>query len=220
MLNRIIGIALMFLMFLPGCSVPDGDDMDRLVAAVGGWSQAAKTRVIAYAMNRKALEWAYDRDEHEQIGRTMCYRPDNSLIEIAVWKVGDVIVCLMIDPLHDYRRCTTGMMDEATRLISGEAKEALEQKHGSSLSQCFSELSTRFEPDYQDPLLVDPEAWSDDDIARTVIAMPGPLPGGAFPGFLPVLCPLAEDPDSWGCPETPGGAPGQTPGDGPGGDRP
>ncbi|WP_437948618.1 hypothetical protein WME98_49885 [Sorangium sp. So ce296] len=220
MRRHLVTVLLVGTVVACGCSVPDGDDMDRLTTAVSGWSAAAKARVVNYAMNRRALEWAGRRPPDDEIGRVMCYRDDNSLVEVSVRTVTNLLECLLAHPELTYVNCVDEMNEAVAHLANGQAKAKLEEKFGGPLSQCFSETSVRYRAEHvDDPLVTDPEAWSDEDIARTLIAMPGPLPGGAFPGLLPVLCPLSEQPESWGCPAGPSGPPGQTPGDEPGGDR-
>jgi hypothetical protein len=171
-------------------------------------------------MNQRAIDWISARPSNDEVGRVMCHREDESLVEVSVRTVRDVLVCLVAHPELTYVGCAVDLNEHAARLANGAAKPTLERQFGGPLSRCFAEMSPRYQPDQvDDPLVTDPGAWADEDIARALIETSGPLPGGPIPGMLPVLCPLSEDPGSWGCPETPGGAPGQTPGEGPGGDR-
>lgn len=217
---RASAVLAALLLLTAGCSVPDGGDLDRLTATVAGWSGAARARALAYAMNQRAIDWISARPENDEVGRVMCHRDDESLVEVSVRTVRDVLVCLVAHPDLTYVRCAADMLDHEARVANGAANPTLEQQFGGPLSRCFAETSPRYQAhQVEDQLVVNPEAWTDEDLARGLIAAPGPLPGGPVPGLLPVLCPLAEDPDGWGCPEIPGGPPGQTPGDGPGGDR-
>jgi hypothetical protein len=163
-------------------------------------------------MNRRAIEWLEQRNPNDEVGKVLCYRDDNSLVEVAVRTVDDVIVCLLAHPELLYVQCVDMLNDRAATIANGDGKAALEEKFKTRLSQCFAETSFRYKADHvDDPLVTDPEAWEDEDVARALISMPGPLPGGPVPGLFPVLCPLAEDPDSWGCPGSPDYPPGETP---------
>jgi hypothetical protein len=203
-----------------GCSVPDGDDMRRLTSSISGWSDSAKQRVIRYAMSRRAIEWLQMKPGKDAAGWVHCRRgSDNEEIDIDVITADDVLKCLLLDSSKSYIDCTVGLLDAKAREYNGSKKAEYEEKLGDSIYGCYGEVERFYDKDHVDELMVDPDAWSDDEIARAVIAIPGPLPGGPIPGMLPFLCPLAEDPDSWGCPGSPEYPPGETPEPGDEGDR-
>lgn len=210
-------IALSLL--IVACSVPDGDDIKRLTDTIAGWPSAVKAKTIRYAMNRRAIEWLMTRPQNEEIGRVNCHRAeDGSLVEVSVRVVEDAIRCLLENPALIYVECVENLTSRTAELANGEAKRTLAEKFG-ELKDCYDETPFVYQSEYVEDDLVEPSSWTDEDIARALISIPGPLPGGPVPGMLPVLCPLAEDPESWGCPGSPEYPPGETPEPGDEGDR-
>jgi hypothetical protein len=59
-----------------------------------------------------------------------------------------------------------------------------------------------FEPEKLPSKMIDSKAISIDDIIDTIVAMPAPPPGWAFPELVPLLCPLGAG-EGWGCPPKP-----------------
>jgi hypothetical protein len=203
-----------------GCSIPDPDDLDRLSGAVAGMGAAAKSKLIRYAMNRKAIEWLLKKDANDQVYKVLCYKEDNSTVDVGTGgKVIDVIECLMTHSELSYMQCTDELSRQAANLANREANAMLEERHGDKLSQCYGEVNPKYQEHAVDPEMVDPEAWEDEDLARALIEAPVPMPIPGLPGMLPVLCPLAEHPDAWGCPDTPSGPVGEGGGSGDQGDR-
>jgi hypothetical protein len=202
-------VIAVLMVSLSGCTSPDSGDWAKLVAAVGGLSEEARLKIVRYAMNRRAIEFLRDYDMDRRIGHITCDREDGSRFEAMEYKVEEAYICLMV-PTSTWVECTSVMMEQLARKFEQmpEAKE----KWGDFV-RCEHWVSPFF-GDLVDDELLTPEAWDNDEIARSVIGFPepkastDPLLAAAIAELIvtirilaPALCVLADD--HWSCPDAP-----------------
>ncbi|WP_437591475.1 hypothetical protein [Sorangium sp. So ce1000] len=218
--------SLMILMMVMStsfaCSVVDSDDRDQLRDMVASLPGAQGEAWKLMTMNAKAIQYLNSRDDNDQVGKYECRTRIGD--KFGAWSqlgesltVRAMLKCLRTDIVEaQYLSCV-----DAWKLVMQRRADASFERLKLD-GECRYVWDFRYEPEKLPPECVDPDAVTVDDTVEALISsdVPPPLPGGLPPGLIPLLCPLAEHPEGWGCPDSPGGAPGQNPGENPpGGDR-
>ncbi|WP_437645417.1 hypothetical protein [Sorangium sp. So ce362] len=224
-MNHRLGVLL--VLFTCGCSIVDPGDRDELRDQIAMMPREERSRLKTLGMNSAAIDWLKGRPEGDQMGKIQCrYQAGGHWTNWADQEppfiVDDMRDCLIKRPfLVTYLMC----MDEWASVERQARKTNLLNSlpiPGGATVECRFVWDFRYDPEKAPAEVTDPNAIDADDIINTLIALPAPPPGWAFPRLVPLLCPLGAGP-GWGCPPTPtdptGGQPTDPTGGQPG-DRP
>jgi hypothetical protein len=200
------------------CTVVDPDDRAGLRERLAALPPPQADTMTLMTMNAKTIQYLNTRDENDQVGKYECRVQNGPWSQFGEsLTVQAMLKCLRTSMVEaQYVNCA-----EAWQLVMKRRADAAFKRTGFD-GECRFVWDFRYQPEKLPPECTDPDAVTLDDTIDAMIAsdVPPPLPGGLPPGLIPLLCPLAEHPDAWGCPDSPGGAPGQNPGENPpGGDR-
>jgi hypothetical protein len=218
---------ILLVVFACGCSIVDPSDRDELRDQIAAMPLEEISRLRMLGMNSAAIKWLEGRPPGDQMGKIQCrYQAGGQWTNWADQEpsfiVDDMRDCLIRRPfLVNYLMCK----DEWEALQRQIRKTDLENSlpiPGGATVECRFVWDFRYDPEKGPAELTDPDAVDLDDIINTLIALPAPPPGWAFPRLVPLLCPLGVGP-GWGCPPGPtdptGGQPTDPTGGQPG-DRP
>ncbi|WP_438029056.1 hypothetical protein [Sorangium sp. So ce233] len=217
-------VAMMAAVLSVGCSIVDPGDREDLFDQLSSLPPDSRNIMQLWACNRNAAEWFRKRDPNDTVARLYCRTPVGD--DWTTWDqygesmlVKHMLHCLRAESIDgQYRSC----IEAYKRIMMGDAaKEAAEA--GVDKYECDFVVEDAYQSHRLPQNAVDPETITPDDMIDAMIPadMPPPLPGGLPGGIVLKLCPLAQHPETWGCPDTPGGPPGHSPGENPpGGDYP
>jgi hypothetical protein len=210
---------------LSACTTPDGGDFRDVREAMRTMSPEDRVKAKTFEANRRAEEDLSEDDPDDTVGKVMCVE-DGIHISRTV-KVDDILTCLRASHEETYTSCLKPFADWVWRGHRGPDVPRPQGGHGGvgfNDRTCWWEFEEGFDPADRDNRHWSPDAISDDDLARSLIASQSPpawvwgtllvVVGGTIialnPELFPVLCLLAEG-DHWSCPDSPLYPPGQTP---------
>lgn len=205
-------IAMMMVLVATACSTPVGDDWSKYVAAVGGLSASARSTLVRYAMNRKALEFLSKYPHDYEIGQVYCDELKTGKRHTYTTFTAEFMWQCLGSPLVIYENCLDVMADKFANLIN----KTIEELGDRDEFHCWSVLKPEFVRGVAPENLFDPAAWDDDeDLARAILEFPVP-PGApsrstgaaeiaaaiaelvqAIRVIAPALCAL--DAEHWAC---------------------
>lgn len=202
-MRDLLAISFVFLTF--GCSILDPGDRDELRARIRSMPSDEISMLTMAAMNSEAYQWLLGRPPADQVGKIQCRTQTDG--EWTAWTdqeppflVFDLKKCLLDYPFEmTYLLCTKEFESVQTQMKTNELKNSVP---GATNVECKYVWDWRYEPDRVPNELIDSKAISVDDIIDTLIKLPAPPPGWAFPELVPLLCPLGAG-TGWGCPPKP-----------------
>ncbi|WP_438024052.1 hypothetical protein [Sorangium sp. So ce233] len=198
-----------------GCSIVDPGDRDELRDRIAAMPPDTMEYLTRLSMNATAVRWLDGRPSDDQVGKLQCrYQAGGQWTDWADQEprltVHDMLDCLLNRPFNlTYLMCKDEWESLQRQARKTDLLNSLPIPGGSAV-ECRFVWDFRYEPENGPAELTDPSAVDTDDIIQGLIALPGPPPGWALPGLVPLLCPLGAGP-GWGCPPRPTDLPGEEP---------
>lgn len=225
-LIRFASVVVALVLLVAGCSTADGRDMDLLRQVVSQLPRASLVALKANTMRLAGIAWLKKKKGNREVLKLMCRQqnPDGSwgdwYKEVAPDESGFDTAPTLVDYFLDLMTIDhKSYLDVKTNADEAAAYHAIRQsqKYG-RIFQCQNEWTVGFAPEEVPQEIVNPDAVKVDDVVENILRLPAPPPEWVglegIDKLLPYFCPLAGDPNGWGCPSDPNSPPQQpVPGD-------
>lgn len=212
-MRRLLAVTLM--LFAVGCSIMDPGDREELRKRIQLMPENQMSMFTREAMKVAAHRFLEGKRDTERIGKLECRVKEDGAWSDWYEHLDDLRVPWMRDCL--WKQPLTFMMCiefwQAEQVTDRrEFLKATATNPDSIDVECRFIPDPGYEPEKLPSKMIDSKAISIDDIIDTLVALPAPPPGWAFPELVPLLCPLGAG-EGWGCPPRPDDPPGGQPTD-------
>ncbi|WP_437286083.1 hypothetical protein [Sorangium sp. So ce406] len=213
-MNHRLGGALLAVLAC-GCSIVDPSDRDELRDRIAAMPLQAISELKRLGMNAAAIRWLDRKDERDQVGKLQCrYQAGGQWTNWADQEPPLTVAEMLYNLIKTPEWITYEMAKDLWVSVQGQARKTDLMNSlpipGGATVECRFVWDFRYDPEKVPAELTDPNEVDTDDMIDTMIALPAPPPGWAFPQLVPLLCPLGAGP-GWGCPPGPTDLPGEEP---------